>query len=260
MDTKRLAQWLDDAQHIVVMTGAGMSTESGIPDFRSSQGLWTYDRSREELMSLSYFERYPKLFWPAYKDIFRFKLAGSFEPNEGHRILARWEEQGKRITIVTQNVDGLHQRAGSSSVIEVHGSMREASCPKCGAVVGLDAILEEELPRCHRITSKGEECGWILKPGIVLFEDAIRGWDEAMDALEDADLFLTLGSSLQVGPINQLPLLAKRQKSRQSSSSLELQLALINRESTIMDSCFDLTVYAGIGDTLREVERLRRKD
>lgn len=237
-----LKEWLSEAKRITVLTGAGMSTESGIPDFRSTEGVWTKHKSREELMSLSFLRRYPDEFWPIYKEIFQLKLQGDYQPNRGHIALKRLEDLGKQVTIVTQNVDGLHQRAGSTRVLEVHGSLQHAFCPKCQTTYELRFINEHQLPICQTLTSEGGLCQTILHPGVVLFEDQVRYLNESVQAALEADLFLVLGSSLQVGPINQLPLLVE--------SDPLMKKVIINRERTIMDHCFDLVLHGEIGELL----------
>ena len=131
-----LAELLTHTNQVTVLTGAGMSTESGIPDFRSANGLWTKDMSLAEAVSIDYFLQDPPAFWRTFKSIFAIKIAGKYLPNEGHQFLAWLESIGKKVTILTQNIDGLHQRAGSSEVIELHGSLMSASCPSCGTAHG----------------------------------------------------------------------------------------------------------------------------
>ncbi|MNV11700.1 CCA-adding enzyme [compost metagenome] len=249
---KELSEFIKAAKKIVVFTGAGISTESGIPDFRSSTGVWTYDRSRESLMSLSYFRGYPKKFWPAYKDIFKIKIFGEYKPNFGHQFVADLEKMGKKVVVVTQNVDGLHTEAGSTNVYEVHGTMKKAYCPKCGQEYDFEYIKEHDLPRCNR--PKGDStCNFILKPGIVLFEDAIKFYKESFESIDTADLFLVMGTSLNVGPINQLAIKAKHDPYKDSKI---FKAVLINREETTLDYCFDVVINGKIGNTLQKVKEL----
>jgi NAD-dependent deacetylase len=242
-----LAEWIEQANIITVLTGAGISTESGIPDFRSSDGVWTKDMSREELMSLPYLLTNPEHFWQAYKAIFQLKLQGTYEPNEGHRFFARLERNGKLVNILTQNVDGLHTRAGSQNVYEIHGSMHRPYCPDCGKEYTLADVNEQDTPRCQAILANGERCSAIIHPGIVLFGDQIQWFEKSVELALEADLFMVLGSSLQVSPVNQLPLLAKRNP--------QCKLVLINRDPTPFEDVFDLAIYAGIGRTVRAVEQ-----
>jgi NAD-dependent deacetylase len=286
-----LAKWIQEANKITVLTGAGISTDSSIPDFRSLTGIWTYNLSRQQIMSLSYFNRHKEKFWIAFKNIFRIKLAGDYEPNFGHQFLANLESQGKDITIFTQNVDGLHQMAGSSKVYEVHGSMKVAYCTNCGEDYDLDYIRKHEIPTCRKIEIKENvcnhyipisnhpfnyvdctECGTrydlrgitkeairckgkkkrevrcnhILKPDVVLFQDSIRYFQEAKRSASQSDLFLVLGTSLEVAPINEIPMFFPSYK----------KSVLINQESTKLDSCFQMVINDSISDTFREVGKL----
>lgn len=186
---KAIRTILNDAQRIVVLTGAGMSTESGIPDFRSDEGIWTEDASRMEAMSLDYFLSHPRLFWPKFKQLFQMKMSGSFEPNEGHLLLAELEKQGKRVDIFTQNIDGLHKKAGSRHVYELHGSIQSAACPVCGARYELPHLLEQEVPECTAAGQAGAICGAVLKTDVVLFGDAVLHFDTLYEKLEQADLW-----------------------------------------------------------------------
>lgn len=229
-----LAGLLLNARRIVAMTGAGMSTESGIPDFRSYNGLWTRDRSLADVVSIDYFERDPVAFWAAFKDIFRIKLAADYQPNSGHLFLAWLEAQGRDVTVVTQNIDGLHSRAGSSKVIEVHGTLHRHVCPSCGTVHDLAWVHSHELPECR-------QCGDVLKPDVVLYGEAVHRFDEAHRAALAADLFIVMGSSLEVGPVNRLPLEAAR---------AGIPTAIVNLDPTSFDAIFDVQLRARIGDTV----------
>lgn len=226
-----LAQWIAASRRLVVMTGAGISTESGIPDFRSYNGRYTRDCSLPEVLSIDYFHRDPVSFWAAFKDIFQLKLSAGHVPNDGHRLLAALERGGRQVTVVTQNVDGLHGRAGSSHVVEVHGTVDRALCPNCGAAHDLEWINAHPLPECSR-------CGDILKPDVVLYGEAVERMDEALAALPGSDLLLVMGSSLEVGPINQLPMFARR---------TGVRTALVNLGPTQFESAFDLRLTDRIG-------------
>lgn len=231
----RLRQMLEQAETIVALTGAGMSTESGIPDFRSANGLWSRSMSLAEVVSIDYFRRDPEAFWQAFRDIFRIKLIGDYRPNAGHQFLAELEQQGKRVTVLTQNIDGLHARAGSSRVLELHGSLLTASCPGCGTTHALDYILHHPLPICRL-------CHDVLKPDVVLYGEAVPLIDLAFDAALQADLLLVLGSSLEVSPVNLIPL---------EAAQAGVATALINYTPTRMDHAFDLCIQGGIGETCR---------
>lgn len=225
---------IDSTRKVVVLTGAGISTESGIPDFRSQNGIWsTFDR-REYYISRSFFESNPQLFWKYYKEMFELEKFNGFEPNTGHRYLAQLEHQGKQVRIYTQNADGLHQKAGSTEVFEVHGSLLTATCPTCQHQYNLSYILERPVPTCLHDNS-------VLNPGMVLFGDPIQYLREAIDDVSTADVFLVFGTSLQVGPINELPRIAKYH---------QVPSALINQEQTVMDSLFNLVFHEKIGSLL----------
>lgn len=288
----RLAQYIEKAKSVSILSGAGISTESGIPDFRSTGGFWTKGMSREQLMSLRYLQSNPKAFWEAYKDIFKIKLMNDFQPNYGHRFLVELEKMGKEVTIITQNVDGLHIKSGSSAVYEAHGSIHSAVCPKCQTTYDLDYINEHAFPQCRAVIEKEKvcnhyitvnqfnrnygfvvceeceskhtlvpdqefvrckgkkkttyQCNSYLKPGVVLFGDAIKHFNEGVAAVKKSNLFLVLGSSLQVGPINQLV----------TYGNPSTKKVIINRDPTELDGYFDEVIHAGIGDTFKKVFEL----
>lgn len=230
MSINKLKQALDEATSICVLSGAGMSTASGIPDFRSKDGIYTKFNNVEYLLSESYYYRSPKQFWESFKAIFYMNNIHSYEPNIGHKWLAELEKDNKKVTIVTQNIDGLHRKAGSTHIYEVHGTISSAHCPKCKKTYPLTHLLQEDVPRCtvdHMI----------LKPDVVLFEGQVHHLKEAFLAAEQCDLFITLGSSLQVYPIKQLPLLAKQ---------AGVKTAIINMEPTEMDHLFDFVIHDDI--------------
>lgn len=249
---KQLAQYIKDSKKITVLTGAGISTASGIPDFKTTTENWEYELSRERIMSVSYFNKHPKLFWPIYKDVFKTKVFEELEPNEGHYFLAELEQMGKDVTIITQNVDGLHIKAGSSKVYEVHGSLQKSTCPKCGEVYDLQYIRDHDVPRCNRKKAMGT-CNFILNPGVVLFEAGINYYKESFQAVMHSDLFLTIGTSLEVGPINQLAIAAKHDPYKDSD---KFKSAIINGTITPLDYCFDTVIHAGINRTFEEVKKL----
>ncbi|WP_430697392.1 NAD-dependent protein deacylase [Metabacillus mangrovi] len=246
-----LSGWLEEANRISVMTGAGVSTESGIPDFRSSRGLWTEDLSRTEVMSRSYFMSHPEKFWFYFKEIFQTKLSSQHLPNRGHLFLKRLEELGKDVSIFTQNVDGLHEKAGSGKVYNMHGSIQTAACPECGASYGLDHIHEEDVPRCSSRTETGEKCGTILKSDVVLFGDFVQHMEEIYSSVDQSDLLIVMGTSLEVYPVNQIP---KDFRYRGNK-----KMVLINREPTRLDHLFDLVIHDSIGDTVDETEQCMKK-
>ena len=198
MSVDRLAELVRERQPCVVLTGAGISTESGIPDFRSAEGIWAqYDPA--EVAHIDALRRDPARVWEFYA--LRLDALARAEPNDGHRALAELEERGWMRAVVTQNIDGLHQRAGSREVVEVHGSLREAECIHCGVRVPMeDAVASLPLPPCP-------ECGEILKPGVVMFGELLpaQAIERAQALAAEAGLLLVVGSSLEVHPVAALP-------------------------------------------------------
>ncbi|MDQ0207774.1 NAD-dependent protein deacylase [Alkalicoccobacillus murimartini] len=234
----QLTEMIESASTITVLTGAGVSTASGIPDFRSANGLWSEDRSREYYMSNRYFSEDPVDFWKKYKEIFRIKLLKDFEPNPVHYFLRDLEKLEKRIYVITQNVDGLHKAAFSSDIIEYHGSLDTATCPSCGTSMTLERILAEETPRCFR-----DECRVIVRPDVVLFGDPITKHGQAEVCVQSSELLLTMGTSLQVSPFNLLP--------EYAVYDVHIPTAIINREETVMDSLFDCKVFGDLSETVQ---------
>lgn len=239
---ERVQTLLSEAKNIVVLTGAGISTDSGIPDFRSDTGVYSGDE-QWRYITRSYYHGYPKDFWIRFKDIFSSKLTIEHQPNRGHAFIATLNENHK-VTVLTQNVDGLHQKAGSQNVLAMHGSIDEAICPKCKTVYDLPFINKELVPRCVKTNGKGKVCNFILKPDVVLFGDDVRHYKEAEKAIEEADLFIVMGSSLQVQPVNELPYFAKM---------LGIPSVIVNRESTEMDTDFDFVFHEEISDFLKHM-------
>ena len=197
-----LARLLHEARSAVVLTGAGISTESGVPDFRSAGGMWEkYDPM--EVASMGTFLREPERFWSFHRP--RIDLLSGVEPNPAHLAVAALERRGVVSAVITQNIDRLHHRAGSEGAIEVHGSLSRGACLQCGAEVTIEELVAradaaaEGVPRC--------DCGFQLKSGVVLFGEALprEAIDAAFDAAEAADLMLVIGSSLLVAPVSQLP-------------------------------------------------------
>jgi NAD-dependent deacetylase len=235
MSVARLAELLERRRPCVVLTGAGISTESGIPDFRSAGGIWErYDPA--EVATIDAFRRDPARVWEFYA--LRLDALARPEPNDGHRALAELEERGWIRAVVTQNVDGLHQRAGSRSVVEVHGSLREAECIQCGVRVPMeDAVASLPLPPCP-------ECGEILKPGVVMFGELLTATaiERAQALAAEAGLLLVVGSSLEVHPVAGLP---------GETLAAGGVLAIVNRGSTPWNSRADLVLDAAAGATLR---------
>jgi NAD-dependent deacetylase len=234
-ETEGLARLVRTGGPLVVLSGAGMSTESNLADFRSREGLWArFDPMR--LATLSALEREPGEFYAFYR--MRLEALKGAEPNSGHRVLAKWEKKGILAAIVTQNVDGLHQRAGSKKVVELHGSLRTVRCLRCGAPFSGMELLER--------TECGK-CGGPLRPEVVLFGENLpsEALEESERLASTCGFFLVLGSSLVVSPANSLPRIAKACGAR---------LAIVNREPTPLDGIADLVVRGEIGMTLKAVD------
>ena len=200
----QLVSMIMSANTVVVLTGAGVSTESGIPDFRGPDGLWL-DRELEEFAQIDTFHRDPALTWTFYRD--RLHTMRGLQPNPGHFALAELEQLGIVRAIITQNVDGLHTAAGSKLVLEMHGSLRVAVCQSCRREVGIQVAIEDldpeqgRLPRCLVCPARP-----VLKPGVVLFGELMPpALDEAQALLGDCELLIVCGSSLQVFPVAGMP-------------------------------------------------------
>jgi NAD-dependent deacetylase len=238
-----LAELIRTEQPCVVLTGAGMSTESGIPDFRSATGIWaTVDPL--EVASIDAFRRDPVRTWSFYGPRVATLLAA--QPNPGHLALAALEQAGLVRAVVTQNIDMLHSRAGSENVIEVHGSVRASVCLSCGGSATLDEVLpqldEREAPLCS-------SCGAVLKPGVVMFGELLptHAIDRATALARTARLLLVVGSSLQVWPVAGLP---------EETLRAGGMIAILNNEPTPYDAAAALTVTQPAGEALFEVQRI----
>ena len=223
---------IDQAKHIVFFTGAGVSTDSGIPDFRSTNGLYnqTYRYPPEEIISHSFFEENPEEFFRFYKNRMLYLDA---QPNEVHRFIAECEKKGKSLGVVTQNIDGLHQKAGSKHVYELHGSVLRNYCMDCSTFYSAEYIKNSEgIPRCQK-------CGGIIKPDVVLYEEglSLAVVEGAVAAIQSADVMIVLGTSLVVYPAAGLI--------RYFSGR---HLVLINRDATPYDSDADLLIQAPFAD------------
>ena len=238
------ADLIRQADKVVAFTGAGISTHSGIPDFRSPEsGLWNkYDPF--EVASLSAFRYHPEKFYDWIKPL--FKNAQSTQPNQAHISLAELEKAGCLQAVITQNIDGLHQKAGSSSVVELHGSTQSATCQDCGRHYGtdwmLDDILEnDDIPRC-------KACGGVLKPDVTLFEELLprKAWQKAEMLCNQADLILVVGSSLEVYPANSLPEKGLRHGAR---------LIINTLSGTHLDAYADVVIQADLIDTIPPICR-----
>jgi NAD-dependent protein deacetylase/lipoamidase len=231
-----LAALLRERQPCVVLTGAGVSTESGIPDFRSKTGLWA-NVDPFEVASIQAFRRDPVRVWEFYSE--RIHVLRDAQPNAAHYALADLERRGLVEAVVTQNIDTLHSRAGSREVVEVHGSIRSAQCLGCLWTEPVDAVLVQlahaSVPSCPR-------CGEVLKPGVVMFGELLPAgaMERATELARGAGLLLVVGSSLEVWPVAGLPLEARA-------------FAIVNRGPTALDERALLKVDASAGELLSEV-------
>ncbi|MCI9644789.1 MAG: NAD-dependent protein deacylase [Oscillibacter sp.] len=231
-----LKTWVKEAKAIAFFGGAGVSTESGIPDFRSTGGLyhqeWKYPP--ETILSHTFYKSNPGEFFRFYR---AKMLAPEARPNAAHEKLAEWEAEGKLTAVVTQNIDGLHQAAGSRHVCELHGSVHRNYCERCGKFYGLDFILEGSgIPRCA--------CGGIIKPGVVLYEEGLDQavMNDAVDSIARADLLIIGGTSLNVWPA--AGLINYFQGTR---------LALINRSAVARDLDAGLVITDPIGQVMAQL-------
>ena len=233
---QQLKDWIQSSGNIVFFGGVGVSTESGIPDFRSVDGLYNqqYRYPPETIISHSFYVRNPEEFYRFYKDRMLFTHA---KPNAAHQALARLEEQGKLRAVITQNIDGLHQMAGSKEVLELHGSVHRNYCTRCGEFYGLDHVINSEgVPRCS--------CGGTVKPDVVLYEEGLdnRILQKSVDYIRNADMLIIGGTSLVVYPAAGLIDYYRGNR-----------LVLINKGATSRDSQADLVISDSIGEVLGAV-------
>ena len=251
-DVERVRRWVDQARRVVALTGAGISTDSGIPDFRGPQGLWTRNPASEKLSNIHHYMADPvvrKASWKARLD----HTAWNARPNPGHLALAELERRGKLHALITQNIDELHQLAGNSpaKVIEVHGTMRKVVCMSCGMSAPMQSALErvragEEDPPCH-------DCGGILKSATISFGQALvpEVIEGAMRAAEAADLFFAVGTSLQVYPIaGTLP----------AARAAGAKIVIMNAEPTPFDAIADALLPGSISEILPRICGIARGD
>ncbi len=222
-----LKQWIENSNNIVFFGGAGVSTESGIPDFRSVDGLYNqkYDYPPETILSHTFFWRKTEEFYRFYRDKM---IIDNVKPNAAHLKLAEWEEQGKLKAVITQNIDGLHQLAGSKEVMELHGSVHRNYCDKCHAFYGMDAITDcEGVPKCPA-------CGGVIKPDVVLYEEGLDDItiSKSIQYIANADILIIGGTSLAVWPAaglvdyyrgNKLVLINKSQTQRETRANLVIE-------------------------------------
>lgn len=231
---KTLKEWIDDSNNIVFFGGAGVSTESGIPDFRSVDGLYNqkYDYPPETILSHTFFWRKTDEFYRFYRDKM---IIENVKPNAAHLKLAEWEAQGKLKAVITQNIDGLHQLAGSKEVMELHGSVHRNYCDKCHAFYGIEAITNSEgVPKCP-------DCGGVIKPDVVLYEEGLDDLtiSKSIQYIANADVLIIGGTSLAVWPAAGLIDYYRGDK-----------LVLINKLQTARETRANLVIEGKIGEVL----------
>jgi NAD-dependent deacetylase len=239
--------WIDDARRLVVLTGAGISTDSGIPDFRGPQGVWTRNPEAEKMATIQHYVADPEV----RKKAWRYRMENKMwlrEPNPGHLACVRLEHREKLLMLVTQNVDGLHMKAGTSPgrLVEIHGTMREVVCLDCGERAPIERALArveagEEDPPCR-------SCGGILKTATISFGQALvqKDMERAQQAARACDLLLAVGSTLSVYPIAGIVPVAKEQGAR---------VVIVNAEPTAMDGLADAVLRGSISAILPQIVR-----
>ena len=232
----KLKKLVDESDNIVFFGGAGVSTESGIKDFRSVDGLYhqKFKYPPETMLSHTFFETHTEEFY----DFYRSKmLALDAQPNAAHKKLAQWEREGKLKAVITQNIDGLHQKAGSREVLELHGSVLRNFCRRCGKFYGVEAVADSTgIPHCI--------CGGIIKPDVVLYEEGLdeQVMDKALDYIANADVLIIGGTSLVVYPAAGLVRYYRGSK-----------LVVVNKDATNMDSSAAVCISAPIGEVLGQL-------
>ena len=231
-----LKQWISESSNIVFFGGAGVSTESGIPDFRSVDGLYSqkFDYPPETIISHSFYERKPEYFFRFYREKM---LPLGFEPNITHKVLARWEEEGRLSAVVTQNIDGLHQKAGSKKVYELHGSVLRNYCTRCGKFHDAEFVKHSTgVPKCI--------CGGTVKPDVVLYEEGLDQdtIENSVLAIANADLLIVGGTSLTVYPAAGLIRYYRGKR-----------LVLINRDETPYDDYANLVIHDSLGNVFSQL-------
>lgn len=235
---QQLQKKINAAHRIVFFGGAGVSTESGIPDFRSQDGLYhqQYDVPPETILSRTYFDRHPAEFYRFYRNKM---ICLTAKPNAAHKKLAELEQAGRLLAVVTQNIDGLHQMAGSRNVLELHGSVHRNICRSCGAVYDAEwVMMTNGIPHC-------DKCGGMVKPDVVLYEESLSEGvlTRSISAIASADLLIVGGTSLVVYPA------AGLLRYFQGDS-----LVLINRDATQMDKMADLCIRDAIGAVMEQIQ------
>lgn len=235
---EKLQKIINESDNIVFFGGAGVSTESGIPDFRSTDGLYhqQWEYPPETILSHTFFMRKPEEFYRFYR---AKMLCDTAKPNAAHKKLAKWEKEGKLKAVVTQNIDNLHQMAGSRKVLELHGSVYRNHCMKCGVFYDFDYVKNSTgIPRC-------EKCDGIIKPDVVLYEEGLDNQviTESVQAIANAEVMIIGGTSLSVYPAASL-----------IDYFTGKYLVVINRDKTPRDSIADLVINASIGEVFSKIE------
>ncbi len=234
-ELQKLKLLIEESENIVFFGGAGVSTESGVKDFRSADGIYSmkFDYPPETMLSHSFFYSHTAEFFDFYR---KMMLCDGILPNKAHKALVKLEESGKLKAVITQNIDGLHQQAGSKLVYELHGSVLRNNCDRCGRFFGLDAVKCEGVPKCT--------CGGNIKPDVVLYEEPLNDATvmSAIDAISNADLLIVAGTSLTVYPAAGLLRYFRGRN-----------LVLINRDATPYDNQADLIIREPVGETLGAV-------
>ena len=248
-DYAQAARLIQNAAHLTAFTGAGISVESGIPPFRGENGLWTkYDPI---FLDIRYFQAKPLESWQLIKEIF-YDFFGTARPNAAHYALAELEKRGLLHAIITQNIDNLHQEAGSSEVYEFHGTSRELICPNCGRKTPAARVDFNLLPPLCPF------CSEILKPDFVFFGEGIPepAFSNSLREAETADLFLLIGTTGEIMPASQIPVLAKQK----GATIIEINIAPSNYTSSISDIFIQEKATVAMSALLEEVKRLESRD
>ncbi|OZM56464.1 hypothetical protein CIB95_11860 [Lottiidibacillus patelloidae] len=250
----KLNELIKTANKITVLSGAGISTLSGIPDYRSMlEGIWRKDPDLIKQLNQAKFENSPASFWQTFHQLIQNITNGivpfenhknslqmtieAMKPNIAHELFAKLETHGKDVTIITQNVDHLHSKAGSKHVFEIHGNFYKYFCPTCMSKYTFEYILKDKLPKCG--------CGAIIRPDLVFFGDEVQHLSDAMARAKNSDLFIVIGSSLNVSPINQLPHFINQYTNAKS--------VIINGHKTQLDNQFDLVINGDIEDICKNI-------
>lgn len=231
-DIDKIVKWMKESKYTVVFTGAGMSTESGIPDFRSKSGWWNQVDPRTVATTEALNDNYSQFYEFYQKRVMDLK---KYKPHKGHEILAKWEENGLIHSISTQNVDGFHQKAGNQQVYELHGTINSIRCNQCKATEELEYFLK---------FNSCKACGGKLRPNVVLFGEMLpqEAWNNALTDIRKSELVLVIGTSLQVYPVNQLPTLS------------DGKVVYINDEILQDESDFDLTIKGKAKEVLESID------